>query len=95
MFARDRLSLDIDCLPHALDPTLPYIVVCADTVCALSLLHIKFCAKRWDLRFGYEASWARKGPEVLDASKKHPVTGSDSIRRCEIRHTSQGNLQSM
>ena len=94
MLARNRLSLDIDRLPRTLDPTLACVVVRADTFCALSLLHIQFCTECWDLRFGYEASWARKGPQVLDTSKKRPVTGLDSIRKCEIRLTSQGNLWS-
>ncbi len=79
MLARNGLSLDIDRLPCMLDPTLPCIIVHTDTFCALSLLHIQFCTKCWDLRFGYEASWAWKGPKVLDTRKKRPVTGSDSI----------------
>ena len=55
------------------------ITVCADTFCTLPLVHIQFRTERWDVSLGYEASWAWKGPEVLDTSEKCPVTGSDSI----------------
>jgi len=80
-----------------LDLTLPHITVCAGTFCTLSLLYVYFRTECWDLSFGYKASRARKGSEVLDTCKKCPMTGSDtsSIRKCEIQLTFWGNLQSM
>jgi hypothetical protein len=85
VLARNGLSLDINRSPRTLDPTLPCVVVRADTFYALSLLHIQFCTECWNLRFGYEAPRAWKGSEVLDTCKKRPVICSDGIRKYERR----------